>query len=293
MRCRLMSTPSGIDKVLMTVSYMLQVLTPNLPRGSLLISSFRSLTSLISDIRIFHRLWGLLGIYSWGHSLLQHPPRDLTIRRIVAAQVLANACFQVFENVAYLASHQVVRLGKKGQGRLWVWSSRFWMAHVGLEFWRLQRVRELRMQKVSRGLLGRGDEEEEERWKREVISNCAYAPLTVCSFLALKFRDGYGAVMRCDADCDSLAALVRQEWHDWSVSSGCSGECCGSHWASERVAGDGVKFVGLFMNWFGGGGKGHSLHVQGVFFVHFLFIFCCVYVFFTREVVFYMYIVTR
>lgn len=162
----------------MTVSYTLQLLTPQLPPSSSLPSSFRALTSLISDIRIFHRLWGLLGIYSWGHSLLQHPPRDLTIRRIVAAQVLANAAFQVLENLAYLASHKVVPVGKRGQGRLWVWSSRFWMAHVGLEFWRLQRVREMRVDGARRGIMG-SDRKEDKRWKRELVANCAYAPLTV------------------------------------------------------------------------------------------------------------------
>lgn len=174
-----MSTPSGIDKVLMTLSYTLQLLTSQLPATSPLPAACRSLTSLVSDVRVFNRLWGLLGIYSWGHSLLQHPPRDLTIRRIVAAQVLANACFQVLENAAYLASHNVVSLGKRGQARLWVWSSRFWMTHVALEFWRLQRVRELRVDGTRRGLMGR-DRREEEGWKRELVANCAYAPLTVC-----------------------------------------------------------------------------------------------------------------
>lgn len=174
-----MSTPAAIDKVLMTLSYTLQLLTSQLPATSPLPAACRSLASLISDVRVFNRLWGLLGIYSWGHSLLQHPPRDLTIRRIVAAQVLANACFQVLENAAYLASHNVVSLGKRGQARLWIWSSRFWMTHVALEFWRLQRVRELRVEGTRRGLLGR-DRREEEGWKRELVANCAYAPLTVC-----------------------------------------------------------------------------------------------------------------
>lgn len=182
-----MSTPGGIDKVLMTLSYTLQLLTPQLPPSSPLPASFRALTSLISDIRIFHRLWGLLGIYSWGHSIVQHPPRDLTIRRIVAAQVLANAAFQALENVAYLAGHGVVKMGKRGQGRLWVWSSRFWMAHVGLEFWRLQRVREMRVEKARRGVMGRGDGEEVGRWRRELVANCAYAPLTVGVLFILFF----------------------------------------------------------------------------------------------------------
>lgn len=177
---KMMSTPAGVDKVLMTISYTLQVLSPNLPRGSPFLKSISALTSLISDIRIFNRLWGLLGIYAWGHSIIQHPPRDLTIRRIVAAQVLVNACFQGLENVAYLASHQVLQISKQGQSKLWMWSSRFWMAHVGLEFWRLQRVREMRMGKISRGLLQRGEKKvEEDEWRRNIISNLAYAPLTL------------------------------------------------------------------------------------------------------------------
>lgn len=50
---------------------------------------------------------------------------------------------------------------------------------MALEFWRLQRVRELRVDGTRRGLMGR-DRREEEGWKRELVANCAYAPLTVC-----------------------------------------------------------------------------------------------------------------
>lgn len=42
-------------------------------------------------------------------------------------------------------------------------------------------MREMRMGKISRGLLQRGQrKEEEDEWKKNIISNLAYAPLTVC-----------------------------------------------------------------------------------------------------------------
>ncbi|KAL7267319.1 hypothetical protein RUND412_010098 [Rhizina undulata] len=211
---RLMSTTAGADKALMTIAYTIQLVTPFLGRLPTLLTiplptpiplflpppsaatlervgkSLRALNSLISDVRIFLRLWGLFGIYEWGRSVFEKPLKDKMLQAIAVAQVLANAAYQVLENAAYLAQHGVLPIGQRKQNKMWLWSSRFWMVHVGLEFVKLRREHTLRVnaRKGRRGVFGRKDEKEglstvdwaeEWAWWRQVLSNCAYAPLTV------------------------------------------------------------------------------------------------------------------
>ncbi|CAL3966409.1 hypothetical protein PZA11_003071 [Diplocarpon coronariae] len=138
----------------------------------LLITSQRlkAFSALISDFRIFVRLWGLVSLYTWGRSTWTQGGGDSIARGIAAAQVLINIAFQSLENGAYLASKGVLGWSGEKQGRAWVWSSRFWAAHVGLEFVRLGRERVVR---------GKGGKKEEEGWWRELVVNAAYAPLTI------------------------------------------------------------------------------------------------------------------
>jgi len=226
----LLSTPSGIDRTLCTLSYTLTflharlspLLTLRLSRlaasiaskasdallpGETLIASLpaptsiallsrtttslKSLAALIADFRIFIRLWGLLGIYAWARDTWASPPADAVLRRITWAQVGVNAAYQVLENGAYLASHGVLvsegwvgERGARRQARWWVWSSRFWAAHVGLEFLRLGYL--WRKQHSRRSTDGEGEKEdkierkaEQELWWRDLVSNAAYGPLTV------------------------------------------------------------------------------------------------------------------
>lgn len=114
------------------------------------------------------------------------------------------------------------------------------MAHVGLEFWRLQRVREMRVEKARRGVMGRGDGEEVGRWRRELVANCAYAPLTVGVLFFLFFLFFlWGGI----ADCERVAALVGREGHDWAVSGGCFRFGSGGYWIAECVGRDGIGHV--------------------------------------------------
>ena len=222
-----MSTSSGTDRALMTTSYSLMALTAQLDRLSdyralahskkaatvplrsfdylifarqqensrlfALSTHLKHLTSLISDVRIFMRLWGLFGIYEWLVSTLREPPKDRTLRRIAYAQISANILYQIYENLAYLGQHKVLPIRKDKQNSYWLWSSRFWMAHVVLEFWKLKREWEL-------GLKGKvkdqkADIEKDPKWYnvvnvlksegkssvwlKQLWSNMAYAPLTV------------------------------------------------------------------------------------------------------------------
>jgi hypothetical protein len=119
-----------------------------------------------------------LGIWKWGKGLLEQPPKDEVLKKVAWAEVMVNVAYQVLENGAYLASKGVLGWDEKKQTKAWLWSSRFWAAHVGLEFVRLGYLR-------SKATEGKGKEsvrelkEEEKAWNRDLLSNLAYAPLTI------------------------------------------------------------------------------------------------------------------
>jgi len=102
------------------------------------------------------------------------------LERIAWAQVCVAVVYQVLENGAYLASKGVLGWDARKQTRAWMWSSRFWMAHVGLEFTRLGYLWSEKARLRSKGKATVEVEEEENRaWRRDLVSNVAYAPLTV------------------------------------------------------------------------------------------------------------------
>jgi hypothetical protein len=116
--------------------------------------SLSALAALISDFRIFARLPGLLGIYTWARSIALSPPDDPVLKHVAYAQVVVNTFYQVCENIAYLGDKGVITrgfglgdgVGPKGKaelarrtGRMYIWSSRFWAGHVALEAVRLAR----------------------------------------------------------------------------------------------------------------------------------------------------------
>jgi hypothetical protein len=225
----LLSTPASTDSLLCTLSYLLTLLHPFLNTllarrlhslavviatkadgvllpGETLITTFeaplptkllassaagsKALAGMISDYRIFVRLWGLLGMYGWGKGVWAMPKptsgKEKVLRAVAYAQVAACTAYQVLENGAYLASKGVLATegwmgeeGKRRQARWWVWSSRFWALHVGLEGVRLGTEWWGR----EDGAKGKKEDGEgkkaEERWWRDVVSNAAYAPLTV------------------------------------------------------------------------------------------------------------------
>ena len=224
-----MSTATGTDRALMTTSYSLTALTAQLDRISyyralahsnnaqqasivplgflsyLLLARkqeasrlaaisthLKALASLISDVRIFMRLWGLFGIYEWLIDTLRNPPKDMTMRKIAYLQIAVNILYQILENLAYLGQHKVLPIGKKRQGSYWLWSSRFWMAHVLLEFCRLKMERDLSLRGKEKAESGNAprwykvvdvmkSDGKKSVWLRQLWSNMAYAPLTVSS----------------------------------------------------------------------------------------------------------------
>lgn len=221
---RVLATPAGTDRFLMTICYTTLAASTALsklsthqlrqtarrlieaaislppdttvlintsalptPRLLRLSKSLEALSSLISDFRIFVRLWGLLDIWQWGSGLLQNPPADKTLENIAWAQVAVNAAYQWLENGAYLSSKGVMGWSADKQNNAWLWSSRFWAAHVGLDLYKLlYQERKRRTRKPVGDQYGEEElnlklQERKERvaWKRMMIVNLAYAPLTV------------------------------------------------------------------------------------------------------------------
>jgi hypothetical protein len=164
--------------------------TSTIPSSRLLIASERlkALSQLISDCRTFSRLWGLIGLWKWGKRVLvdlqDGEDKDWTAKRIEATQVIANIAYQYLENRAYLSSKGILGWSKEQQGKAWLWSSRFWMMHVILDFWRLAREWAIRRNKgkgkeVDDGVVNQGEQEWRAKWRREMVTNMAWAPLTV------------------------------------------------------------------------------------------------------------------
>ena len=90
-----------------------------IPASPLLITAARlkALSSLISDVRIFARIFGLLGIYRWGKAVLQNEEQDSVVRGITSVQVGCNVIFQILENGAYLSSKGVLGWNEQKQNR--------------------------------------------------------------------------------------------------------------------------------------------------------------------------------
>lgn len=241
---KLLSTPSGTDVLLCTTSYTLTLVRALLSRllerrlasiatdiaekadgillpGETLIASLpaptstkliaqvvgssKALADTIADYRIFVRLWGIVGLYTWARGTwLDRLPenasgKEKTLRALTWAAIVSCVGFQVLENGAYLSSKGALTtaswtgdVGKAKENQWWLWSSRFWAAYVGVELVRLAVVRLYREEKVVESG-GDGEKEDkikqEERvkqeklenwlWWKDLASNMAYAPMTV------------------------------------------------------------------------------------------------------------------
>ncbi|PKS10030.1 hypothetical protein jhhlp_004655 [Lomentospora prolificans] len=152
--------------------------------------NLRALSALLSDVRTFSRLWGLLNMYM---GLKRLVAREIAVRRsdktkgaagneelldrvIAWTQLLTGASFQVLENAAYLGSKQVLNLAPATQMKAMQWSVRFWAASTGIEIGRLliEKVRK------ERGDITTAEHQEwRAAWNRSLARNLAWAPLTV------------------------------------------------------------------------------------------------------------------
>ncbi|EME47546.1 hypothetical protein DOTSEDRAFT_123973 [Dothistroma septosporum NZE10] len=106
----------------------------------------KSLGDATEDVRLFLRLFGLLGVYKWAKETYAKQHRDPAIKMLLWARIGACLSFQVCENLAYLVRRGVLQ-GERAtanRAKWWAWRGRFWVAEVVLELLRLARVRQLR-----------------------------------------------------------------------------------------------------------------------------------------------------
>jgi hypothetical protein len=218
----LLSTPNGIDVVLCTTGYTLTLVYALGPQvrekhlaavvpasaGTKLLAqtvgSSKAIADVIADYRIFVRMWGLLGLYTWARDTYLAPlPKEASqkeklLRGTTWAAIASCVVFQVLENGAYAASKGMLTsqawtgdAGKKRETWWWVWSSRFWAAYVACEILRLLVERAYREPRAE--VAGDGEKEDKLRlkqertesyntkftWWKDLISNIAYAPMTI------------------------------------------------------------------------------------------------------------------
>ncbi|KAI1796954.1 hypothetical protein LXA43DRAFT_985278 [Ganoderma leucocontextum] len=221
---RFLSSWSGSDKLFMIIQYTVNLIVPFLQWRARLQhgAGFRKspsspaadklakLGSLISDARMFFRIWGLLPIFQWLIALERSPPPTRKLRTIERFQGWSMLAYYPLEHLYYLLSHSVipdklplpsltafipfVRTKPSTKhipldlGTLGVWSTRFWAVYVVLQLAHLREdskllaVRERTLSKSKTGATP--PEKEDIRTRRgalwnEFIVNLAYLPLTV------------------------------------------------------------------------------------------------------------------
>ena len=211
---RCLQTPAGIDTVLLFVGYAsrltssLLLSTPShnlqtsaraflakfvadaakLPRlnTAQTARSLRALADMLSEFRMFTRLWSLLGLYL---NLKRLTARELSgegaklgafDRAMPWLQAGSLVTLQVLENSAYLAMKGVLPLKRETTGRAFIWSARCFAAYVGLEIGRLV-VEKIRKERGEKGEKVESKELEAWRgeWKTAFVKSLAWAPLTV------------------------------------------------------------------------------------------------------------------
>ena len=226
--CRWISSLQGTDQLMMLVQYTLDIVTHHMDtRGmtrllsviakylpllssnpsivvvkgspSPLSTRLKLLAQKLADGRIFLRLHGIIPTYEWLLTTHASPPTDPTLAKVAKLQTYANIIYFPLENAAYLGSHSILPMSKRTETDLWIWSCRFWAAHVALEFVRLYRERQIRIKGKGKEKAG-DDSNEKRKWWASLIMNLAYAPLTVHWSLehGLGFRDveiGYFGVI--------------------------------------------------------------------------------------------------
>jgi len=244
---RCLQTPSGIDTCLLLACYstrltgtLLEYLTaPTIqrsanqllaiassmpPSATLVFSSkafpspsvaaileiskrLKAFAALLSEGRMFLRLWGLIGMYFWARGLVfkliatrkaaksedksitQLPKESLIDTTIAWTQLLSCIAFQSLENRAFLAGKGVLPIDGPGQVKSFRWATRFWGTFVGIEIGRLLYEKYKRSSRAtaasssseekSVAVLEQEEREWTETWRKSLARNCAWFPLTV------------------------------------------------------------------------------------------------------------------
>ncbi|KAE8162632.1 hypothetical protein BDV40DRAFT_157009 [Aspergillus tamarii] len=110
-------------------------------------SPLLSLSSLMFDTRCTLRLLGLFSIWTWGSETTKAPPVDRIVRELTRLQLVATAVYQLFENVAFLMSKNVLpeKLWRRfDSDNLYSWSLLSLCVHMMLQLGKLWRESVLR-----------------------------------------------------------------------------------------------------------------------------------------------------
>lgn len=204
--CRWLSTVIGTDQLIMLIQFTLDIITHHMnahtltklldlaatllplhrkaprkfaPTPSPLATRLDLLSQKLADARILLRLHGIIPTYNWLLSVHDSPPSDHTLATVAKLQTYANMLYFPLENAAYLASHNILPMGKRLETDLWLWSCRFWACHVALEFVRLYRERQIRMKGKGKEKSVEAERKWERTWWASLVMNLAYAPQTV------------------------------------------------------------------------------------------------------------------
>jgi hypothetical protein len=204
--CKWIYSVYGTDQLIMLIQYTLDIITHHMNVHTLsrifsimgkflpflgtpypaavatttpspLSTRLKTLSEKLADVRILLRLHGIFPTYQWLLSTHASPPSDPTLAKVAKLQTYANMLYFPLENAAYLGSHAILPMKKRTEIDLWIWSCRFWAAHVALDLFRLYRERQIRLKGKEKEKPE--DVTETRRWWASLIMNLAYAPLTI------------------------------------------------------------------------------------------------------------------
>ncbi|KAI4122353.1 MAG: hypothetical protein LQ338_005868 [Usnochroma carphineum] len=189
---------------------LLSRLSSSLPPLSNLLSETRTILRLFSLLSLYT---SALSTFRTDHLFLSpsskpesspQPQDDRILTHLARLQLISGTIFQVLENLAFLGDKAVVRIPWEKRARMWLWCSRAWGVSVGLELGRLGREWVLRPLFFGEDDEGSDKEDDEgeggqvsdnlsqkrrrdgprrkammEKWRREVLVNACFAPMTL------------------------------------------------------------------------------------------------------------------
>lgn len=156
-----------------------------------LAAKLKNASAVLSEVRTFGRLWGLLGLYFAAKKLLlsltskktEEKSADATAESrfdafVAVAQIASLISFQATENIAFLSSKKILGFSPQTQGKLAVWSVRSWALYISMELGRLLIERQRRVSAAG-GRLTAKDAEWSANWKKDFFRNLAWSPITI------------------------------------------------------------------------------------------------------------------
>lgn len=167
---KIFETPHKLDATLSTVCYGSLFISELMKRlktkkGHVIAIKLKLLSSYLSDIRIFNRMWALLGLVPWAIDLIQTSRGD-PWRLVHIFQAVSGVLLQLFENIGFVGDHHFTTQSDKLTYWFNIWCCRLWAGYV---------VSDLAMNFVDY----RRNSRMSPSLRRSVISNLGNLPLTV------------------------------------------------------------------------------------------------------------------